>query len=101
MILPDVAVQLTPASVESFRTVAVKLCVAPPSNVTVAGVTETEIWDGGGVEVLGAPPQPVKAIKTERKPQEKQRDTLLNMETLSLRGTHPTAKLWRLIAGLD
>jgi hypothetical protein len=68
--------------VESFRTVATNVCVPPAVSETVAGLTETEICDGGGFEVLEAPPQPARTIRTDKRPQGKRRATLLNMETL-------------------
>jgi hypothetical protein len=52
---PEPMLQVTPALVESFVTVGVKTCDAPPASVTGVGLTETVM--GVGVENC-PPPQP-------------------------------------------
>jgi len=53
--VPVEAAQVTPASAESFDTVAVKVWLAPPMSVTIVGLTATLIAGGAGLP----PPQPI------------------------------------------
>jgi hypothetical protein len=76
VIAPGEAVQVTPALAESFATVAVKVCEAPPIRVTDVGEMETAIAGGAAL-----PPQPERSAERVRaaKPADK-RATRLNFD---------------------
>ena len=61
---PTEAVQATPALAESFVSVAVNVCAAPPMSVVDVGLRETLITGTAGVPL---PPQPARKVNA-RKP---------------------------------